>query len=45
MSDVTLILPAIEQGDPHASAQFLPDPTQVVAAGCRDSARRSETPM
>jgi hypothetical protein len=24
MSDVTRILPAIEQGDPHAAAQLLP---------------------
>jgi DNA-binding GntR family transcriptional regulator len=44
MSEVTHILSAIEQGDPHAAAQFLPDHTQVVAARCHDSARRSEPP-
>jgi DNA-binding GntR family transcriptional regulator len=43
MSEVTRILSAIEQGDPHAAAQLLPDHTQVVAARSHDSARRSET--
>jgi hypothetical protein len=43
MSEVTRILSAIEQGEPHAAAQLLPDHTQVVAAGYHVSARQSET--